>query len=164
MGLAASDMPTAANNYKIVYYPPQPRAVIQLVDFDDNSKLVDYGREGRVHAHDADQGNVRAALPGTGRSHPREAERQLSLGRRQRRQALPRVCGDDGGGGILMTVRDILRVLRHDRWFIVRQTGNHRQLHHATKAGTVTVAGKPSKPLHPKIVTSIFRQAQIEEP
>ncbi len=47
MGLAAADMPRLENNYKIVYYPPQPRAVIQLVDFDDNSKLVDYGQAGR---------------------------------------------------------------------------------------------------------------------
>src|SRR5205807_4555047 len=30
---------------------------------------------------------------------------------------------------------------------LVRQAGNHRQLHHATKPGTVTVAGKPTKTL-----------------
>ena len=27
MGLAAADMPTAADDYKITYYAPQPRAV-----------------------------------------------------------------------------------------------------------------------------------------
>ncbi len=48
MGLAASDMPTAEDNYKIAYYAPQPRAVVQVVDFDDNDKLVDYGQSGRV--------------------------------------------------------------------------------------------------------------------
>jgi hypothetical protein len=48
MGLAASDMPTAADNYKIAYYPPQPRAAVQVVDFDDPNKLVEYGQEGRV--------------------------------------------------------------------------------------------------------------------
>src|SRR5438270_5755014 len=48
MGLAAAEMPTAADDYKIAYYAPQPRAVAQLVDFDDYDKVVDYGKEGRV--------------------------------------------------------------------------------------------------------------------
>ena len=48
MGLAAAEMPTAADNYKIAYYAPQPRAVAQVVDFDDYDKVVDYGKEGRV--------------------------------------------------------------------------------------------------------------------
>src|SRR5439155_11694215 len=48
MGLAASDMPTAAENYKIAYYAPKPRATVQVVDFDDPNKLVDYGQSGRV--------------------------------------------------------------------------------------------------------------------
>lgn len=47
MGLAASDMPVPPE-YKINYYAPQPRAVVQVVDFDDNDKLVDFGKEGRV--------------------------------------------------------------------------------------------------------------------
>lgn len=48
MGLAASDMPTAEENYKITYYAPQPRAVIQVVEFDDPEKVVEYGQTGRV--------------------------------------------------------------------------------------------------------------------
>ena len=48
MGLAASEMPTAADNYKIAYYAPQPRAVVEVVDFDNYDKVVDYGKEGRV--------------------------------------------------------------------------------------------------------------------
>jgi hypothetical protein len=48
MGLAASDMPTAPNNYKIAYYAPQPRAVAQVVDFKDYDKLVPMGQTGRV--------------------------------------------------------------------------------------------------------------------
>ncbi len=48
MGLAAAEMPTAQENYKITYYAPQPRATIQVVDFDDPEKLVDYGQTGRV--------------------------------------------------------------------------------------------------------------------
>jgi phenylacetate-coenzyme A ligase PaaK-like adenylate-forming protein len=48
MGLAASDMPTAEENYKIAYYAPQPRAVVQVVDLDNPDKVVDYGQTGRV--------------------------------------------------------------------------------------------------------------------
>ena len=48
MGLAAADMPTAEDNYKIAYYAPQPRAVVQVVEFDDYDKVVDYGKTGRV--------------------------------------------------------------------------------------------------------------------
>src|SRR5262245_29917542 len=48
MGLAASEMPTAKDGYKIDYHAPQPRAVVEVVDFDDYDKVVPYGAEGRV--------------------------------------------------------------------------------------------------------------------
>jgi len=48
MGLAASSPATAANDYKITYYAPQPRAVTEVVDFDDSNRVVGYGETGRV--------------------------------------------------------------------------------------------------------------------
>jgi phenylacetate-coenzyme A ligase PaaK-like adenylate-forming protein len=48
MGLAASAPSGPHNNYKITYYAPQPRAVIEVVDFDDPLKVVPYGKTGRV--------------------------------------------------------------------------------------------------------------------
>jgi phenylacetate-coenzyme A ligase PaaK-like adenylate-forming protein len=48
MGLAASAPSGPHNNYKIAYYAPQPRAVIEVVDFDNPNKLVEYGQTGRV--------------------------------------------------------------------------------------------------------------------
>jgi phenylacetate-coenzyme A ligase PaaK-like adenylate-forming protein len=48
MGLACSKPVTAAEGYKISYYAPQPRAVIEVVDFQDSSRLVGYGQTGRV--------------------------------------------------------------------------------------------------------------------
>ncbi len=48
MGLAASAPSGPDNQYKIAYYGPQPRAVIEVVGFDDPEKLVDYGQTGRV--------------------------------------------------------------------------------------------------------------------
>jgi phenylacetate-coenzyme A ligase PaaK-like adenylate-forming protein len=48
MGLAASSPSGQHNGYKIAYYAPQPRAVIQVVDPDDLDRVVDYGQTGRV--------------------------------------------------------------------------------------------------------------------
>jgi hypothetical protein len=48
MGLAASAPSGPENGYKISYYAPQPRAVVEVVDFDDAAKIVDYGQTGRV--------------------------------------------------------------------------------------------------------------------
>ena len=48
MGLACSKPVSAADGYKIAYYAPQPRAVIEVVSFDDYDCVVDYGATGRV--------------------------------------------------------------------------------------------------------------------
>lgn len=48
MGLACGKPFDPADNYKISYYAPQPRAVIEVVEFNDYNKLVDYGATGRV--------------------------------------------------------------------------------------------------------------------
>ncbi len=48
MGLACGKPFDPADNYKITYYAPQPRAVIEVVDFKDYHRLVEYGQTGRV--------------------------------------------------------------------------------------------------------------------
>ena len=48
MGLAASPPSGSDNGYKITYYAPQPRAVLQVVDPDDAERVVGYGDTGRV--------------------------------------------------------------------------------------------------------------------
>jgi phenylacetate-coenzyme A ligase PaaK-like adenylate-forming protein len=48
MGLAPSAPSGPDNNFKITYHASQPRAVIEVVSFDDPSSLVDYGETGRV--------------------------------------------------------------------------------------------------------------------
>jgi phenylacetate-coenzyme A ligase PaaK-like adenylate-forming protein len=48
MGLAASAPSGPHNGYKITYYAPQPRAVIQVVNPDDEETVVEYGQTGRV--------------------------------------------------------------------------------------------------------------------
>ena len=48
MGLACSKPISAAEGYKIAYYAPQPRAVTEVVSFDDPMEVVGYGETGRV--------------------------------------------------------------------------------------------------------------------
>jgi phenylacetate-coenzyme A ligase PaaK-like adenylate-forming protein len=48
MGLACSKPVTPEDGYKIAYYAPQPRAVIEVVAFEDPDVVVDYGETGRV--------------------------------------------------------------------------------------------------------------------
>jgi phenylacetate-coenzyme A ligase PaaK-like adenylate-forming protein len=48
LGLACGKPFEPADNYKITYHAPEPRAVIEVVDFEDHTKIVDYGQTGRV--------------------------------------------------------------------------------------------------------------------
>jgi phenylacetate-coenzyme A ligase PaaK-like adenylate-forming protein len=48
MGLACSKPVSAEDAYKISYYAPQPRAVIEVVSFEDRDRVVPYSKTGRV--------------------------------------------------------------------------------------------------------------------
>jgi len=48
-----------------------------------------------------------------------------------------------------MKVRNVLKMLRTDGWVEVSHRGSHRQFKHPSKAGRVTVSGKPSSDLAP---------------
>ncbi len=48
-----------------------------------------------------------------------------------------------------MKVREILKLIESDGWYLDRTRGSHRQFKHASKRGLVTVAGKPNDDLAP---------------
>jgi predicted RNA binding protein YcfA (HicA-like mRNA interferase family) len=62
-----------------------------------------------------------------------------------------------------MKVSDVLRMLHSDGWYIVATRGSHRQFKHPTKAGRVTVAGKPSDDLAPGTLSSILKQSGLKK-
>ncbi len=62
-----------------------------------------------------------------------------------------------------MKVRDLIRWLEADGWLQVRMRGSHRQFHHPTKRGIVTVAGQPSGELPPGTLSSILKQAGLKQ-
>lgn len=63
----------------------------------------------------------------------------------------------------VVKVRDILRRLEADGWYLVVTKGSHRQYKHPTKPGRVTIAGLPSHDLAPGTVNSILKQAGLKE-
>ena len=62
-----------------------------------------------------------------------------------------------------MKVRDAIRMIEEDGWYLVETRGSHRQFKHPTKPGRVTVAGKPSDDLAPGTRNSILKQAGLKE-
>jgi predicted RNA binding protein YcfA (HicA-like mRNA interferase family) len=61
-----------------------------------------------------------------------------------------------------MKIREIIWRIEEDGWFLARTRGSHRQYHHATKRGTVTIAGHPGEDLHPKTLNSILKQSGLK--
>jgi predicted RNA binding protein YcfA (HicA-like mRNA interferase family) len=65
--------------------------------------------------------------------------------------------------GRAMKVREAIRMIENDGWFVVATRGSHRQYKHVTKSGRVTIAGKPSDDLAPGTLNSILKQAGLKE-
>ena len=62
-----------------------------------------------------------------------------------------------------VTVRDIIRLIEEDGWFLETTKGSHRQFKHRSKTGRVTVAGKPKDDLAPGTLNSILKQAGLKD-
>ena len=63
-----------------------------------------------------------------------------------------------------MKVRDVIRLIEDDGWYLVVTRGSHRQYKHPTKSGRVTIAGHPNDDLAPGTLNSILKQARVEKP
>lgn len=63
-----------------------------------------------------------------------------------------------------MKVRDVIKLIEADGWYLVTTKGSHRQYKHPKKTGRVTIAGHPNDDLAPGTQSSIFKQAQVEKP
>jgi len=60
-----------------------------------------------------------------------------------------------------MKIRDVLKMLEKDGWYLVRTRGSHRQYKHSAKTGLVTIAGKSGDDLAPGTLNSVYKQAGI---
>jgi predicted RNA binding protein YcfA (HicA-like mRNA interferase family) len=61
-----------------------------------------------------------------------------------------------------MKVKEVIKLLEKDGWYVARTRGSHRQFKHPNKLGTVTVSGKPSVDVPPGTLNSILKQAGLK--
>jgi predicted RNA binding protein YcfA (HicA-like mRNA interferase family) len=61
-----------------------------------------------------------------------------------------------------MKVRDAIKLIEEDGWYLDRTRGSHRQYKHPTKRGLVTIPGKFSDELAPGTKNSILKQAELK--
>jgi predicted RNA binding protein YcfA (HicA-like mRNA interferase family) len=59
-------------------------------------------------------------------------------------------------------VRDAIRLIESDGWYLVGTRGSHRQYKHRVKRGRVTVPGALNADLAPGTWLSILKQAGID--
>ena len=62
-----------------------------------------------------------------------------------------------------MKIRDIIKLLETDGWYLGNTEGSHRQFKHPTKKGKVTVSGKPSDEVRKGTLNSILKQAELKD-
>jgi predicted RNA binding protein YcfA (HicA-like mRNA interferase family) len=62
-----------------------------------------------------------------------------------------------------MKVRDVIKMIEEDGWYLVTTRGSHRQYKHPTKTGRVTIAGNLSHDIAIGTLNSILKQARLKE-
>ena len=59
-------------------------------------------------------------------------------------------------------VKEIIKLLESDGWYLSATKGDHRQFKHPKKPGKVTVRGKDSEVLNQFLLNSIWKQAGLK--
>jgi predicted RNA binding protein YcfA (HicA-like mRNA interferase family) len=62
-----------------------------------------------------------------------------------------------------MKIRDVIKLIEEDGWYLVVTKGSHRQYKHLKKTGRVTIAGHPGDELAPGTLNSVLKQAELKE-
>lgn len=62
-----------------------------------------------------------------------------------------------------MKIRDIIKIIEAEGWYLVETKGSHRQYKHPKIPGRVTIAGHPNDDLAPGTLNSILKQAKLKE-
>ena len=60
-------------------------------------------------------------------------------------------------------VKEAIKLIEQDGWYLVATRGSHRQFKHKSKTGRVTIAGKPTDDLPPGTWNSILKQAKLKD-
>jgi predicted RNA binding protein YcfA (HicA-like mRNA interferase family) len=62
-----------------------------------------------------------------------------------------------------MKVRDLVKLVEADGWRLVRTKGSHRQFHHPSKRGTVTISGNAGIDVPIGTMNTVLKQAGLKE-
>jgi predicted RNA binding protein YcfA (HicA-like mRNA interferase family) len=63
----------------------------------------------------------------------------------------------------MMKVREVIKLIEADGWYLVAVKGSHHQYKHTIKRGRVTIAGHQGDDLSPGTLNSILKQANLKE-
>lgn len=62
-----------------------------------------------------------------------------------------------------MKVREVIKLMEKDRWYLARTKSSHRQYKHPFKKGLVTISGHLSDNIAKGTLNSILKQAGLKE-
>jgi len=60
-------------------------------------------------------------------------------------------------------VRDVIKMIEEDGWYLSRTRGSHQQYKHSLKPGLITIAGKPNHDLAKGTLNSILKKAGLKQ-
>ena len=61
-----------------------------------------------------------------------------------------------------MKIREVIKLIEDDGWYLARTKGGHRQYKHPVKKGLVTISGKLSNDVGKGTLNSILKQAGLK--
>jgi len=59
-------------------------------------------------------------------------------------------------------IREAIKLIENDGWYLTRTKGSHRQYRHPVKKGLVTISGKLSDDVGKGTLSSILKQAGLK--
>lgn len=62
-----------------------------------------------------------------------------------------------------MKVREAIKLIEQDGWYLDRTRGSHRHFKHPVKPGIVTIAGHPGVDIPKGTLNSILKQAGLKD-
>ncbi|MBL7112694.1 MAG: type II toxin-antitoxin system HicA family toxin [Bacteroidales bacterium] len=61
-----------------------------------------------------------------------------------------------------MKVKEVIRIIEKNGWYLIGQKGSHRQFKHPAKSGRVTIAGNLSDEIPKGTLYSVLKQAGLK--
>jgi len=61
-----------------------------------------------------------------------------------------------------LKVREVIKIIEKDGWYLVKTKGDHRQFKHSIKPGRVTISGNLGRDMPPGTLNSVLKQAGLK--